>query len=205
MISFRMRFMFLAGALVGYGVTQLGCEGCELVQVRESVQVQDWGVSLAQETDHIPNYELAAFDHIGAFGPPRAGAFRLVSGPPVFDKGCFCFVFTPPAPNCVPINEDGTYTISARAIWSLVGGTKRLPSDSTGVRELTIRLLRDGVWSTLAGDVVGSIPTEQVQQAVTTVDTLIAGDCVGMLAFFTSQQSELNFGVTSLLVSRDAG
>lgn len=148
--------------------------------VAQTTQIRDWGVSMERNTDHIPDYELALMDELGSFGAPRSDTFRIV---PRRDRVC------------IEVQDDGIYAISARAVWSVDG--------TIGVRQFSVRILRDSVWSTLAEDEdLNPSGESQTQQTVTIVDALLTGDCIGTLAYFESEKPDINFGVVSLLVTK---
>ena len=148
----------------------------------QTTQVNDSGVTVVRLTDHIPNYEIALMDQLGAFGPAQSVSSPLV-----------------PARDCVPIQVDGVYAISARGLWSVDG--------TMGVREFSIRLKRNGVWTVIAEDKepkvgkFGLSSEEHTVQTVTMIDALSAGDCVGTFAHFNSRNKVITFGAISLLVS----
>lgn len=145
----------------------------------QSTQIRNFGgIALDRETEYIANYRIVEFDKLGLFDRFNPNTFWL-----------------PHPISCVPIKKTGTYMITARGIWS---GDKT----ATGLRELSIRILRNGVWFTFAQNITSSSKDPLQEQRVKMKDILYVGDCIGTLAYFTSQTSNINFGVTALLITK---
>ena len=147
----------------------------------QTTQIRDFGSQLERKVDHVADFELVEMDPL------------MLLGPNIRRK-----IVPPQAPVvCAPIQETGTYLLVAKGAWEL-------DPTGTGARELSIRILRNNAWLSLAQDIepkLGTIPrTHQVIQQVMAVEPLERGDCVGTLAFFRSRTKFLNFGLVSLLI-----